>query len=172
MATYSSSTIQSAASTSDETFLNSQVGGSPRTARSAGMFSGQSMLGGVLVIDDEPDIRTVIRLTLEKAGYYVVEAEDGEYAIQVLNEGEHPMVIDLIMTDIRMPRISGLEAIDYFQREYPSVPLIVLTGFPDLAMAVRLLNCSITDYLVKPVEREKLMSAVASALAQRRIQWF
>jgi two-component system chemotaxis response regulator CheY len=136
------------------------------------MLSGQSMLGGVLVIDDERDIRAVIRLTLEKAGYYVVEAEDGAQAIQVLNQGEHPMVLDVILTDIRMPRISGLEAMTYFQREYPSVPLIVLTGFPDLAMAIRLLNCGITDYLVKPVEREKLISAVANAFAQRRIHWF
>jgi two-component system chemotaxis response regulator CheY len=172
MTTYSSSTIQSASSTTEETFLNSDTGGSPRAKRSAGMFSGQAMLGGVLVIDDEPDVRTVIRLTLEKAGYYVVEAEDGEQAIQVLNEGEHPMVLDVILTDIRMPRINGLEAMTYFQREYPSVPLIVLTGFPDLAMAVRLLNRGITDYLVKPVEHEKLISAVADALAQRRIQWF
>jgi len=136
------------------------------------MFSGQFLLGGVLVIDDEPDVRTVIRLTLEKAGYYVVEASDGEHAIQVLNEGEHPMVVDVIITDIRMPRINGLEAIAYFQREYPSVPLIVLTGFPDLGMAVKLLNQGITDYLVKPLEREKLMSAVTGTLAQRRIHWF
>ena len=142
-----------------------------RTERSAGMFSGQALLGGVLVIDDEPDIRTVIRFTLEKAGYYVVEATDGEHAIQVLNEGEHPMVIDVIITDIRMPRINGLGAIVYFQREYPSIPLIVLTGFPDLGMAVKLMNQGITDYLVKPVEREKLVSAVASTLSQSRIHW-
>ena len=172
MTTSLSSTIQAISSTSEEMFLNSGTAGSPRVERSAGMFCGQAMLGGVLVIDDEPDVRRVIRLTLEKAGYYVVEAEDGEHAIQVLNEGEHPMVLDIILTDIRMPRINGLEAMTYFQREYPSVPLIVLTGFPDLAMAVRLLNHGITDYLVKPVEHEILTRAVADALAQRRIQWF
>jgi two-component system chemotaxis response regulator CheY len=172
MTTSLSSTIQAISSTSEEMFLNSGTVGSPTVERSAGMFCGQAMLGGVLVIDDEPDVRRVIRLTLEKAGYYVVEAEDGEQAIQVLNEGEHPMVLDVILTDIRMPRINGLEAMTYFQREYPSVPLIVLTGFPDLAMAVRLLNRGISDYLVKPVEHEKLTRAVAEALAQRRIQWF
>lgn len=172
MTTHASSTIQSASSTAQETSLYSGTGGSPRTERSAGMFSGQSLLGGVLVIDDEPDVRTVIRLTLEKAGYYVVEATDGEQAIQVLHEGEHPMVIDVIITDIRMPGMNGLEAIAYFQREYPGVPLIVLTGFPDLGIAVKLMNQGITDYLVKPVEREKLLNAVANALAQRRIHWF
>jgi two-component system, chemotaxis family, chemotaxis protein CheY len=172
MSRHSSSIIQSASSASVEPFLNSGTRGSPSAKRSAGLFSGQSLLGGILVIDDEPDIRRVIRLILEKVGYYVVEAEDGEQAIQVLNEGEHPMVLDVILTDIRMPRINGLEAMTYFQREYPNVPLIVLTGYPDLAMAIRLLNCGITDYLVKPVEHEKLLGAVSDALAQRRIHWF
>ena len=140
--------------------------------RSAAMFSGQPMRGGVLVIDDEPDVRKVVRLYLEKAGYYVVEAEDGGQAIQLLNEGEHPMVLDVIMTDIRMPRINGLEAMTYFQREYPSVSLIVLTGFPDLEMAMQLMKQGVTDYLVKPVQREKLTAAVANALEQPRISWF
>ena len=140
--------------------------------RSAGMFSGQSYRGGVLVVDDEADIRKVVRLTLEKGGYYVVDAEDGEQAIRRLNEGEHPMVIDVIITDIRMPRINGLEAIAYFQREYPSVPLLVLTGFPDLDLAMQLMKQGVCDYLVKPVDRVKLTAAVADALNARRVNWF
>lgn len=142
------------------------------THRTAGMFSGQTYLGGVLVVDDEQDIRKVVRMSLEKLGYYVIEAEDGQQAITLLNEGEHPMVIDVIITDIRMPNINGIEAMDYFQREYPSIPLIVLTGFPDLDLAMRLMKQGLTDYLVKPVDREKLAAAVSNALAQRRINWF
>ncbi len=165
-------TTHSTASTTQEHNLDLIKEAAKRKKRSAAMFSGQSMRGGVLVIDDEPDVRKVVRLTLEKTGYYVVEAEDGGQAIQVLNEGEHPMVLDVIMTDIRMPRINGLEAITYFQREYPSVPLIVLTGFPDLEMALQLMKRGVTDYLVKPVERERLIAAVANAIEQRRISWF
>ncbi len=172
MTIHSSLTIQPTFSTFKETSINTGTRNPQKMERSAGMFSGQSSLGGVLVIDDEPDIRKVIRLTLEKTGYDVVEAEDGEQAIRVINEGEHPMVIDIIITDIRMPKINGLEAIDYFQTEYPSVPLIVLTGFPDLGMATRLLNRGLIDYLVKPVESEKLISAVADAFAHRTIHWF
>ena len=126
----------------------------------------------ILVVDDEPDIRKILRMTLEKLEYYVVEAEDGQQAMTLLNEGEHPMVIDVIITDIRMPNINGVEAIDYFQREYPSVPLIVLTGFPDVSLAMNLMKRGVTDYLVKPVDREKLTTAVAKALTQRRISWF
>jgi two-component system chemotaxis response regulator CheY len=140
--------------------------------RTAGIFSGQTYQGGILVVDDEPDIRRVVRMALEKLNYYVIEAEDGQQAITLLNEGEHPMVIDVIITDIRMPNINGIEAMDYLQREYPSVPLIVLTGFPDLDLAMQLMKQGVTDYLVKPVEQEKLASAVANALTQRRISWF
>ncbi|MCA9500351.1 MAG: response regulator [Nitrospira sp.] len=136
------------------------------------MFPGQSYRGGILVIDDEAGIRKVVRMTLEKAGYYVVDAEDGAEAIRMLNEGEHPMVIDVIITDIRMPNINGLEAITYFQREYPSVPLIVLTGFPDIDLATQLMKQGITDYLVKPVDRKKLHTAVADAISSRHLDWF
>lgn len=140
--------------------------------RSAGMFSGQHYRGGVLIVDDKTDIRKVVTMILEKEGYYVVNAEDGEQAIRLINEGEHPLVIDVIITDIRMPNINGIQAIEYFQREYPSVPLIVLTGFPEVSLATQLLKRGVTDFLVKPVDREKLTAAVADAMGARHQDWF
>jgi two-component system chemotaxis response regulator CheY len=140
--------------------------------KSAGMFSGQDSNGLVLVVDDEPDVRKVVRMTLEKAGYDVIEAEDGEQAIGRIKEGENPIVLDVIITDIRMPKINGVEAINYFQKEWPSVPLIVLTGFPDLDMATTMIKSGISDYLVKPVEGEKLKGAVAKAMANRETRGF
>jgi two-component system chemotaxis response regulator CheY len=162
---FTSRNIQGGYSMNTTSSLNS-------SQRTAGIFSGQTYQGGILVVDDEPDIRRVVRMALEKLNYYVIEAEDGQQAITLLNEGEHPMVIDVIITDIRMPNINGIETMDYLQREYPSVPLIVLTGFPDLDLAMQLMKQGVTDYLVKPVEQEKLASAVANALTQRRISWF
>jgi two-component system chemotaxis response regulator CheY len=108
-------------------------------------------------------------MTLEKAGYDVIEAEDGEKAIQVINKDENPLILDVIICDIRMPKINGVEAINYFQQQYPRVPLIVLTGFPDMDMATGFLKKGIVDYLVKPVEKEKLVGAVAKAFEQREI---
>ena len=172
MTTYSSSTMTPVSSIPRKAPLPHGMVTPERKERSAAMFSGQTYLGGVLVVDDEKDIRQVVRMSLEKLGYYVVEAEDGQQAITLLQQGEHPMVIDVIITDIRMPNINGVEAMDYFQREYPSIPLIVLTGFPDLDLAMQLMKRGVTDYLVKPVEREKLTTAVADALGQRRISWF
>ena len=138
--------------------------------KSAGMFPGGKPSNGlVLVVDDEPDVRKVVRMTLEKAGYGVLEAEDGEKAMEKIKEDENPLVLDVIITDIRMPKVNGVEAITYFQREWPTVPLIVLTGFPDLDMATNMIKRGIKDYLVKPVEAEKLKAAVAKAMEDREI---
>ncbi len=138
-------------------------------SRTAAMFSGQATLGRILVVDDEPDVRKVVRLYLEKAGYDVTEAEDGQQAVQEIRSGENPLLLDVILTDIRMPKLNGLEAIQFFQKEFPRVSLIVLTGFPDLTMATTLMKNGIIDYLVKPVEKEKLLTAVAKAMEQREI---
>jgi two-component system chemotaxis response regulator CheY len=122
-----------------------------------------------LIVDDEPDIRKVVRLTLQKAGYDVIEAENGEKAIDLIKTGENPLVLDVIICDIRMPKINGVEAIAYFRKEWPRVPLIVLTGFPDIEMATSFIRQGVVDYLVKPVEGEKLKTAVAKAMEQREI---
>jgi two-component system chemotaxis response regulator CheY len=133
------------------------------------LFGALTGNGRVLVVDDEPVVRTLVRKTLEQAGYDILEAENGEKAIEVINTGENRLVLDVVICDIRMPKINGVEAIDYFQREYPHVPVIVLTGFPDTAMAVSFMRHGVVDYLVKPVEAEKLKAAVARAMERRRI---
>ena len=125
----------------------------------------------VLVIDDESSVRTVVRMTLEKAGYDVLEAEDGEQAIEAINTGENRLVVDAVICDIRMPKINGIEAIDYFQREYPHVPLVILTGYPETEMAVSFLRKGVADYLVKPVDAERLRDAVEKAMERRHVAW-
>lgn len=133
------------------------------------LFGASTGNGRVMIVDDEPDIRKVVRMTLQKAGYDVVEAEDGQKAIEVINTGENRLMLDVIICDIRMPKINGVEAIAYFRKEYPRVPVVVLTGFPDINMATSFLNDGVVDYLVKPVEGEKLKASVAKAMEQREI---
>lgn len=125
--------------------------------------------GRVLVADDEPSVRTVVRRVLEKAGYEVLEAENGEKAIEVINTGENRLVLDALICDIRMPKINGVEAIHYFQREYPHVPVIVLTGYPDTGMASSFMGHGVVDYLVKPVPAEILKATVAKAVERRQV---
>ena len=135
------------------------------------LFGALTGNGRVLVVDDEPSVRTVVRMTLEKAGYDVLEAENGEKAIEAINTGENRLVLDIVICDIRMPKINGIQAIDYFQREYPHVPLIVLTAYPETGMAVSFMRNGAADYLVKPVEAEKLKAAVAKAMERRQVAW-
>ena len=141
-------------------------------SKSAGMFSGRKSEGLVLVVDDEPDVRKVVHMTLEKVGYDVIEAEDGEKAIAEVKKDENMLLLTLIITDIRMPNMNGIDVINYYRKEWPSIPLIVLTGFPDLDMATSMLQHGVVDYLVKPVEAEKLRASVAKAIEQRGVHGF
>ncbi len=125
--------------------------------------------GRVMVMDDEPDIRKVIRTHLEKANYEVVEAENGEEAIKLLNSGDNPVYVDTILCDIRMPKVNGVEAIRYFRQQYPALPLVVLTGFPDVHMATSLLKEGVMDYLVKPVEKDTLIATIKKAVESREM---
>ena len=142
------------------------------TAYKSDLFFGSLTGNGrVLVVDDEPDIRRVAGMMLEKAGYDVLEAEDGQRAIEVINTGENRLMLDAVVCDMRMPKINGVEALAYFRDNFPHVPVVVLTGFPDTEMAVSSMRNGVVDYLVKPVDSERLTTAVASAMAQRGIAW-
>jgi len=76
-------------------------------------------------------------------------------------------MLDAVICDIRMPKVNGVQVIDYFQREYPRVPLIVLTAYPNIDMAVAFMRRGLVDYLIKPVEAEKLRASVAKAVDRR-----
>lgn len=117
--------------------------------------------GRVLIVDDEADIRKTVRLTLTKAGFDVIEAEDGEKAIKEIGSGDNPRMVDAILCDIQMPKINGKEAVAFFRQQYPSVPVIILTGHPQVQDATELLKQGVVDYLVKPVQPEKLTEIVA-----------
>lgn len=120
-------------------------------------------LGRVLVVDDEADIRKSVRLTLTKAGYEVVDAEDGQKAVEAIRSGDNPLMIDAVVCDIHMPKVDGMEAIVYFRDQFPSVPIVVMTGDADLDRATTLFKKGIADYLVKPVAPETLLAAVHKA---------
>ena len=123
--------------------------------------------GRVMIVDDEDNVRKVLRLSLTKAGYDVVEAQHGGEGIEVIGSDDNMLMLDVILCDIRMPKVNGLEAIAFFQQQYPSVPVIVVTGYPDQQMATDLLSRGVFDYLVKPVDKEKLLATVAAAMEKR-----
>jgi two-component system, chemotaxis family, chemotaxis protein CheY len=123
-------------------------------------------MGRVLVVDDEAHIRTTVRMALTKAGYDVVEAEDGEKGIQAIKSDDNPLMVDMILCDMQMPKIDGVGAISYFLQQFPSVPVVVMTGHPDVNAATKLMKQGVKDYLVKPIEKEKLLAVVAETVKQ------
>ena len=122
----------------------------------------------VLILDDEADVRSAIRLQLKDTRFEVLEAENVEQAMALL--GDNPISIDVIICDVRMPGVSGVEAVATFVREYPNTPVIVLTGFPDVDLAVDFMKKKdVVEFLTKPVEKDKLIAAVEQAASDRKL---
>ena len=82
--------------------------------------------------------------------------------------GENPLILDLVIMDIELPKIDGVEAIKYIQKDFPLVQLCVLTGRPDLGMATLFIQRGLVDYLVKPIEGEILLATVEKAMDRRQ----
>ena len=122
--------------------------------------------GRILVVDDEAQVRKPISIMLTKDGYEVVEAQDGEEAIEALRSGDNPLMVDTVLCDIRMPNINGKEAIAYFRSQFPGVPIVVMTGYPDVELAVSLMRQGVRDYLIKPVTKEELLSVIRKSVDQ------
>jgi two-component system chemotaxis response regulator CheY len=125
------------------------------------------MLHHVLIVDDEEEIRKIVRLQLSGTRFEILEAEGAEEAIVLLKD--NALTVDVIVCDVRMPKISGVEAVAYFRQNFPTTPVLVLTGFPDLNLAVDFMKEGVLDYLVKPVDRDKLIEAVENAAKQRKV---
>jgi len=121
--------------------------------------------GKILVVDDEADVRDVIKLQLEQRGLNVLEAVDGQNAIDILKSGSNMMNVGVILCDIRMPKVNGVECIEFIRKEAPGIPIVVITGYPDSELASDLLKKGVKDYLVKPVEKEKLLAVVDGLIA-------
>ncbi len=121
-------------------------------------------LGRVLIVDDEENIRKLVRITLAKAGYDVIEAENGEKGIAAVRAGDNPLMLDAIICDLKMPKVNGMEAIAFFRAQFPSVPVVVLTGHPTVEGASELFKKGIVEYLMKPVDPDKLVAAVGKAV--------
>ncbi len=120
----------------------------------------------ILIVDDEERIRKVIALQLEKVGYTVIALDDGAQAMELLGQVD----IDLIISDIRMPSISGNQILKYVLTHAPTVPVIILTGIVEVETAVDVMKNGAYHYLVKPVKREELLLTVHRALQHRALQ--
>ena len=119
----------------------------------------------ILVVDDEADLRDVIKLQLEQRGLNVLEAVDGQNAIDILKSGDNMVNVGLILCDIRMPKVNGVECIRFLREQAPGIPVVVITGYPDSGLANDLMEKGVKEYLVKPVTKEKLLAVVEEQIA-------
>ena len=124
--------------------------------------------GRILIIEDDPDIREILKVQLEQGGHQVIEAKDGQEGIGLMKKGSNLLQVGLIITDIRMPKVNGVEAVDYIKANAPSIPIMVITGYPDAKLAVDLLQKGVKDYLVKPVEKDTLLKKVSVMLSSKQ----
>jgi CheY-like chemotaxis protein len=122
----------------------------------------------ILIVDDERSIRRLVQLVLTKAGYEVIAVENGAKAIETLQAGERTDSLIAIVCDLQMPRMNGMETIERFRAEFPSVPVLVLTGSLDMAIAVALIKKGISAYLLKPLDPD-LLTAAVDRVARDRI---
>ena len=116
--------------------------------------------GRVLVIDDNVYARQAVCLLLNKAGYEVLEAEDGQKAIQIMGHDTNASRVDTVICDLEMPHVSGSQTLSYFNTHYPLIPLVILTGASDFVLTEVLREQGITDYLIKPVSGKRLLEVV------------
>lgn len=120
--------------------------------------------GVILVVEDEPSIREVVCLYLERANFEVIEAKDGEAALDVLDTQE----IDLVVLDLMLPKVDGLEITRYL-RELGDIPIIILTAMRAEADRIAGLEMGADDYVVKPFSPQELVSRVRAVLRRSRI---
>ncbi len=119
----------------------------------------------VLVVDDEKNIRAGLGKAIELDGHNVVLAEDGQQALDLLEEEE----IDLIIADLKMTRVSGEELLRSVVESYPTLPVIILTGHGTIETAVQAMRDGAYDFLTKPVNLDRLSLLVKRALSTREL---
>jgi len=119
----------------------------------------------ILVVDDEKNIRMGLSKALELDGYEVFMAEDGSEAMKMMVKTE----IDLVLTDLRMPRVSGEELLKKISSAYPTVPVIILTGHGTVENAVNAMRDGAYDFLTKPLNLDRLSLLVKRALSSREM---
>ena len=120
----------------------------------------------ILVVDDDESLRRVTEVQLEQEGYAVTTAADGEQALKALAES----LQDLVITDLKMPGLTGVDLLRRIRELYPEVVVILVTAFGSVDSAVEAMKLGAYDYLTKPVNSDALRLLVSRALDHVRLR--
>jgi len=130
----------------------------------------QERSGTILVVDDEPEMRELLRDELQERGYRVTAAANGRDALKKLGEDEYAVVL----TDLRMQGMQGLELLGEVKRDHPGTNVIIMTAFGSVESAIDAMKRGAYDYVTKPIKTDELTlvveKAVRDALLRREVQ--
>lgn len=126
----------------------------------------ESVKSRLLIVDDEKSICDILSQYLHKKGYEIAVAASGEKAIEILEKDG----ADLVLTDIKMPRMSGVDLLKWVKEFDRTLPVIMTTGYPTLDTAVEALKLGAFDYLTKPFHLEEISEKIRRALANKRLE--
>jgi two-component system response regulator HydG len=113
----------------------------------------------ILIVDDDPGHLTTLKTIVRSWGYAIETADDGDTAAAMVKSTQ----VDLVLTDVRMARMSGIELLDRIKAYNPSIPVIIMTAYSSVASAVEALKAGAYDYLIKPLDFEVLKLAIQRA---------
>ena len=114
----------------------------------------------ILIVDDEPSIRMVLRAHLKRSGYQVTAAENGAEAISLLRQEN----FHLVVSDLKMPVVGGMEVLAHCKDTYPGLPVILITAHGTVDSAVQAIKKGAQDYVTKPFDADELMPIIDKAL--------
>jgi len=118
----------------------------------------------VLIVDDEPNVRRVLGTLLEQAGWTTTRAESGEQALDLVR-AQDP---DLVITDLKMPGMDGMDLLGRLQSSFPEIPVIMLTAHGTITNAVEAMKIGAHDFITKPFDRDDVVQLVKKALGQAK----
>ncbi|MCK5672060.1 MAG: sigma-54-dependent Fis family transcriptional regulator, partial [Spirochaetales bacterium] len=119
----------------------------------------------ILIVDDEKNIREGLGRSLEMDGYNILLAGDGKEGLSLINNKE----IDLVISDLKMPEMSGEELLRNISASNPTIPVIILTGHGTIESAVDAMRDGAFDFLTKPVNLDRMSLLVKRALSNRQL---
>jgi len=120
----------------------------------------------ILAVDDEPHMRRLLEISLRQAGYRALSAGNGREALELIQQQQ----IDLVVSDLHMPGMSGLQLLSAIRKQYEQLPFIMVTAQGEIKTAVEAMKLGASDYILRPFELETLEIAIQKALAVNRIQ--
>ncbi|MBW2556211.1 MAG: response regulator, partial [Deltaproteobacteria bacterium] len=120
----------------------------------------------LLIVDDDSTHRTMLRTLIGGWGYDVVEADDGSTAIEAVQKRP----FDLVLMDVRMLKISGIEALEEIKAFNPAIPVTIMTAYSSVETAVDALKKGAYDYLTKPLDFDKLRLTIERAMEHTRLK--